>query len=51
MSKENNYYFPLIAIVAIVMVFASEQAWILAPIIGALALMGIFLGIFAARKK
>ena len=40
-----------IVIVLFVMLFNSTQAWILAPVIGSLALMGIFLGYFASKKK
>ena len=40
-----------VAIVALVLIFASNQVWILAPVIGSLALMGIFLGLFHYLKK
>ncbi|MFC1697611.1 hypothetical protein ACFL1H_04720 [Nanoarchaeota archaeon] len=32
-------------------ILAKDQIWILAPVIGSLALMGIFLGLFAAISK
>ena len=40
----------MIPIIAVVLIFAKEQAWILAPIAIAIAVMGIFLGYFTARK-
>ncbi len=40
----------LIPIVAVVLIFAREQAWVLALIAGAIAVMGIFLGYFASKK-
>ena len=39
-----------VAIVAIVMLFSPNQAWVLAPVISSLALMGVILGFFAYRK-
>ena len=41
----------MVAIVAIVMIFDSEQAWILPIIAAAFAVMGIVLGFFAYKKK
>lgn len=38
-----------IAIVAIVVVFSPENAWVLGPIIGSLAIMAIALGYFASK--
>ncbi|MCH8800674.1 MAG: hypothetical protein IH963_07175 [Chloroflexi bacterium] len=38
-------------IVTLVVIFASEQAWVLAPVIGALALMGMVLGHFASKSQ
>lgn len=40
-----------IPIVLFVVLFAKEQAWVLAPIAIAFAIMGIFLGYFASKKK
>lgn len=40
-----------LVIVIMVLIFASHQAWILAPIVGAFAIMGIFLGYFISKKK
>jgi len=39
-----------VAIVAIVLIFASDQAWILTIIIPCLAVMGILLGYFASKR-
>ena len=43
----------MIAIVAIVMIFGSHQAWILPIIAAAFAVLGFFMGLFAykAMKK
>ncbi len=38
-------------IVTLVVIFASEQAWVIAPVIGALALMGVVLGHFASKSQ
>jgi len=38
-----------VAIVAIVVVFSPESAWVLGPIVGSLAIMGIALGYFASK--
>jgi hypothetical protein len=38
-----------VAIVAIVVVFSPESTWVLGPIIGSLAIMGIALGYFASK--
>ena len=40
----------MIAIAALVLIFASEWASILSPIAIAIAVMGIFLGYFASKK-
>ena len=40
----------MIPIAAIVLAAAREQAWVLAPITGAIAVMAIFLGYFASKK-
>ena len=40
----------MVPIVAVVLIFASEQAWVLAPIAIAIAVMGIFLGYFASKR-
>ena len=40
-----------VAIVALVVIFASEHAWVIAPVIGALALMGMVLGHFASKSR
>jgi uncharacterized membrane protein len=41
----------IIAIVAIFLIFASEQAGALVPIVIAIAAMGVILGYFASKKK
>lgn len=38
-----------VAIVAIVVVFSPENAWVLGPIIGSLSIMAIALGYFASK--
>ncbi len=38
-----------VGIVAIVVVFAPDTAWVLGPIIGSLSIMGIALGYFASK--
>ena len=40
----------MIPIVVLVGIFAKENIWVLAPIAGAMAVMGIFLGYFASKK-
>jgi uncharacterized membrane protein len=40
----------MIPIIVLVLAMAREQAWILAPIAIAIAVMGIFLGYFASKK-
>ena len=40
----------MIAITAVVAIFAKEQAWVLIPIAMSLAVMGIFLGYFSSKK-
>ena len=40
----------MVPIVAVVLVFAKDQAWVLAPVAIAIAVMGIFLGYFASKK-
>ncbi len=40
-----------IAIVALFLIFAKEYSAFTIPIVGFLALMGIFLGFFAYKKK
>ncbi|MBL7106659.1 MAG: hypothetical protein ISS77_03515 [Phycisphaerae bacterium] len=40
----------MVPIAALVLIFASNQAWILVPVAGAMAVMGIFLGYFASKK-
>ena len=40
----------IIPIAAVVLIFAKQEAWILAPIAMAIAIMGIFLGYFASKK-
>ncbi len=40
----------LIPIAAVVLILASEQAWVLIPIAISMAVMGIFLGYFASKK-
>lgn len=37
-------------IVALCLIFAKDQAWILVPIIISLSTMGIFLGFFSSKK-
>jgi predicted NBD/HSP70 family sugar kinase len=38
-----------VAIVAIVAVFSPENVWVLGPVIGSLAIMGIALGYFSSK--
>ncbi|MDQ5952872.1 MAG: hypothetical protein QG551_100 [Patescibacteria group bacterium] len=38
-----------VATVAIVVVFAPENVWVLGPIIGSISIMGIALGYFASK--
>jgi len=38
-----------VAITAIVLIFARQEAWVLAPVVGSLAILGIFLGYFANK--
>lgn len=38
-----------VAIVAIIVVFSPDSTWVLGPIIGSLAIMGIALGYFASK--
>lgn len=38
-----------VAIVALVAIFSPESAWVLGPVIGSLAIMGIALGYFASK--
>ena len=40
----------MIPIVVLVGIFAKENIWVLAPIAGAMAVMGIFLGYFASKR-
>jgi len=40
----------MIPIIAVVLIFAREQASVLTPITIAIAVMGIFLGYFASKK-
>ncbi|MHC4159251.1 MAG: hypothetical protein ACYSSO_09255 [Planctomycetota bacterium] len=40
----------MVAITAVVLIFAEEQAWVLIPIAIAIAVMGIFLGYFTSKK-
>lgn len=38
-----------VAIVAIIVIFSPDNAWVLGPIIGSLSIMGIALGYFASK--
>lgn len=40
-----------VGIVAIIVVFSPDSTWVLGPIIGSLAVMGISLGYFASNSK
>ena len=40
----------MIPIVVLVGIFAKENIWVLAPIAGAMAVMGIFLGYFSSKS-
>ena len=40
-----------VGIVALVCIFAKDKAWILGPVVGALALMGIALGALHAKNR
>jgi hypothetical protein len=56
-EKEENVFSKItkvitqlcVGIVAIVVVFSPDNAWVLGPIIGSLAVMGISLGYFASK--
>lgn len=56
-TKEENVFSKIartvtqlsVAIVALVAVFSPDNAWVLGPIIGSLAIMGIALGYFASK--
>jgi hypothetical protein len=37
--------------VALVVIFASSHAWVIAPIVGSMALLGIGLAFFKSRSK
>jgi hypothetical protein len=41
----------LVAMVFLFVMFAREFSWVLIPIAGCMALLGIVLGAFAAKKK
>jgi len=40
----------LIPLVAIILIFAKESAWLIAPIAASMAVMGIFLGYFESKR-
>ena len=40
----------MIPIIAVVLIFAKEQAWVLTPIVISITVMGIFLGYFTSKK-
>ena len=40
----------MIALTAVVLIFAKEQAWVLAPIVISFTIMGIFFGYFTSKK-
>jgi len=40
----------MIPIIVMVLIFAKEQAWVLTPIVIAIAVMAIFLGYFTSKK-
>ena len=40
-----------IVMIALVVIFANVHAWVIAPIVGFMALLGIFLGYSASKKK
>ena len=41
----------MVPIGIVVGIFAKESTWVLAPIAGAIAAMGIFLGYFASKSE
>ena len=41
----------MVPLVAVILIFAKEQAWVAVPIAAAMAVMGIFLGYFASKKN
>lgn len=59
MPEEQNPFVAIAGIIAgvtmlmllFVLIFAKEQAWILMPVSGALAFLGIMLGYFASRPR
>lgn len=40
-----------IAMIALIVIFASQYAWVTVPIIAFMSLLGIMLGYFASKKK
>jgi hypothetical protein len=40
-----------IAMIALIVIFASSSAWVIAPVVVFMSLLGIMLGHFASRKK
>ncbi|MFW6230454.1 MAG: hypothetical protein ACOC32_00325 [Nanoarchaeota archaeon] len=40
-----------IGMIALIVIFASQYAWVIGPVVLAMALMGIGLGYFRAKKK
>lgn len=40
-----------IAMIALVLIFSPVNAWVIAPIVASMAVLGIFLGYFASKKK
>jgi len=59
MKNEKNPYVgiasaiggTMIAMIALIVIFANENAWVIAPLAAFMALLGIMLGYFAGRKK
>ncbi|MBN2454101.1 hypothetical protein JXB11_00995 [Candidatus Woesearchaeota archaeon] len=59
-KKENKNEFSSIAgtvggvtvgMIALIVIFASENAWVIAPVVAFMAVMGMTLGYFASRKR
>ncbi|MFH1132992.1 MAG: hypothetical protein V1735_00730 [Nanoarchaeota archaeon] len=40
-----------VAMIALVVIFARDQAWVIAPIVVAMAFLGVMLGHFATKKR
>ena len=41
----------MIPLIAIILIFAKDEAWVIVPVAASMAVMGIFLGYFASKKN